>query len=93
MRTKKYRQPEDVVEREVRKVAEMMNITELLDRKPTQASNGQRQRIALGRALVRNPNVFLMDEPLAHLDAKLRNSMRKELKSMQEAFYNNLCDT
>ncbi len=87
MRTKKYRQPEDVVEREVRKVAEMMNITELLDRKPTQASNGQRQRIALGRALVRNPNVFLMDEPLAHLDAKLRNSMRKELKSMQEAFH------
>ena len=87
MRTKKHRQPEEVVDREVKRVAAMMNISELLERKPTQASNGQRQRIALGRALVRNPNVFLMDEPLAHLDAKLRNSMRKELKSMQEAFH------
>ena len=87
MRTKKHRQPETVVDREVKRVAKLMNISELLERRPAQASNGQRQRIALGRALVRNPNVFLMDEPLAHLDAKLRNSMRKELKSMQEAFH------
>lgn len=87
MRTKKHRQPDEVVDKEVKKVAAMLNISELLERKPTQASNGQRQRIALGRALVRHPNVFLMDEPLAHLDAKLRNSMRKELKSMQEAFH------
>jgi multiple sugar transport system ATP-binding protein len=86
MRTKAHRQPEDVIEREVKRVAAMMNISELLDRKPAQASNGQRQRVALGRALVRHPNVFLMDEPLAHLDAKLRHAMRKELKSMQENF-------
>ena len=52
----------------------------------SQLSNGQRQRVALGRALVREPNVFLMDEPLAHLDAKLRNHMRSELKEMQAAF-------
>ena len=64
----------------------MMKIDKLLERLPSQLSNGQRQRVALGRALVREPNVFLMDEPLAHLDAKLRNAMRSELKEMQTAF-------
>ena len=61
----------------------MMKMEKLLERLPSQLSNGQKQRVAMGRALVRTPNVFLMDEPLAHLDAKLRNSMRTELKEMQ----------
>ena len=63
-----------------------MKIDHLLDRLPSQLSNGQRQRVALGRSLVRKPNVFLMDEPLAHLDAKLRHFMRAELKEMQSNF-------
>jgi ABC-type sugar transport system ATPase subunit len=60
-----------------------MKMENLLERLPSQLSNGQKQRVAMGRALVRTPNVFLMDEPLAHLDAKLRNAMRTELKEMQ----------
>ena len=60
-----------------------MKMENLLERLPSQLSNGQKQRVAMGRSLVRNPNVFLMDEPLAHLDAKLRNSMRTELKKIQ----------
>ena len=63
----------------------MTGMEAYLGRKPSQLSNGQRQRVALSRALVRNPNVFLLDEPIAHLDAKLRNAMRKELKLMQSA--------
>ena len=63
-----------------------MKINRFLDRLPSQLSNGQRQRVALGRCLVRQPNVFLMDEPLAHLDAKLRHFMRAELKEMQKSF-------
>ena len=63
--------------------AKTMKMENLLERLPSQLSNGQKQRVAMGRALVRTPNVFLMDEPLAHLDAKLRNSMRTELKEMQ----------
>ena len=57
-----------------------------MERLPSQLSNGQRQRTALGRCLVRSPRVFLMDEPLAHLDAKLRHLMRTELKAMQTQF-------
>jgi ABC-type sugar transport system ATPase subunit len=60
-----------------------MKIDALLERLPAQISNGQKQRVALGRSLVRTPNVFLMDEPLAHLDAKMRHFMRAELKEMQ----------
>ena len=63
-----------------------MKMENLLERLPSQLSNGQKQRVAMGRALVRTPNVFLMDEPLAHLDAKLRNAMRTELKEMQANF-------
>lgn len=63
----------------VRKAAEILHITEYLDRKPKQLSGGQRQRVALGRAIVRDPEVFLMDEPLSNLDAKLRVQMRSEL--------------
>ncbi|GHV79897.1 sugar ABC transporter ATP-binding protein [Spirochaetia bacterium] len=86
LRSPKYKKNEDEIKKEVYRVASMLHITELLDRLPSQVSNGQRQRIALGRSLVRSPRVFLMDEPLAHLDAKLRHAMRKELKLIQENF-------
>ncbi len=64
-------------------MAELVQISELLDRKPKAISGGQRQRVALGRAIIRNPAVFLMDEPLSNLDAKLRLYMRGELKRFQ----------
>jgi ABC-type sugar transport systems, ATPase components len=83
MRSSLYRKKEDEIAKEVRRVSELMGIEQLLQRLPSQLSNGQRQRTALGRCLVRQPNVFLMDEPLAHLDAKLRHLMRTELKAMQ----------
>lgn len=83
MRSKLYKKDEEYIKTAVDKVTKMMKINHLLERKPSQLSNGQRQRVALGRCLVRTPNVFLMDEPLAHLDAKLRHFMRGELKEMQ----------
>lgn len=86
MRSPLYKKDEDTVKKEVLRVASMMKIDHLLDRLPSQVSNGQRQRTALGRCLVREPNVFLMDEPIAHLDAKLRHFMRAELKEMQSEF-------
>ncbi|MCL4328523.1 MAG: ABC transporter ATP-binding protein [Candidatus Thermoplasmatota archaeon] len=66
------------------RVAEMLQITDILERKPGQISGGQRQRVALGRALIREANVYLMDEPLSNLDAKLRSSTRVELKNLQK---------
>ena len=83
LRSKLYREDEAVIKERIDKAARMMKMEKLLERLPSQLSNGQKQRVAMGRALVRTPNVFLMDEPLAHLDAKLRNSMRTELKEMQ----------
>jgi multiple sugar transport system ATP-binding protein len=71
------------IEQRVKKTAELLGISQLLNRKPRQLSGGQRQRVALGRAMVRRPKVFLMDEPLANLDAKLRVQMRTELKKLQ----------
>jgi multiple sugar transport system ATP-binding protein len=71
------------IKRRVNEVAEMIQITELLNRKPREISGGQRQRVALGRAIIREPAVFLMDEPLSNLDAKLRLHMRAELKRFQ----------
>ena len=86
MRSPRYKKDEAYIKEAVTRVAKLMKIDMLLERLPSQLSNGQRQRVALGRALVREPNVFLMDEPLAHLDAKLRNLMRSELKEMQHNF-------
>ena len=68
-----------IIEDKVKAAAEILNITELLQRKPKALSGGQRQRVAIGRAIVREPKVFLMDEPLSNLDAKLRNQMRAEI--------------
>jgi len=71
------------IDESVKKTAELLGISQLLNRKPRQLSGGQRQRVALGRAIVRRPKVFLMDEPLANLDAKLRVQTRTELKKLQ----------
>jgi sn-glycerol 3-phosphate transport system ATP-binding protein len=76
------RTPRGEVDRRVRETAELLQITELLDRKPGQLSGGQRQRVAMGRALVRKPQAFLLDEPLSNLDAKLRNQVRGDLKRL-----------
>jgi multiple sugar transport system ATP-binding protein len=67
----------------VKETAEILGLTEWLDRKPRQLSGGQRQRVAMGRAIVREPSVFLMDEPLSNLDAKLRVQMRAEVQRIQ----------
>lgn len=71
--------PKDEMNRLVNEAAEILGITQYLDRKPKALSGGQRQRVAIGRAIVRNPQVLLMDEPLSNLDAKLRNQMRAEI--------------
>jgi multiple sugar transport system ATP-binding protein len=72
------------IEKRVKKTAELLDIGNLLNRKPSQLSGGQKQRVALGRAIIRNPKVFLFDEPLSNLDAKLRIRMRAELKKLQK---------
>ncbi|MDP1840805.1 MAG: sn-glycerol-3-phosphate ABC transporter ATP-binding protein UgpC, partial [Reyranella sp.] len=76
--------PKDEIDRRVKQAAQILDITELLDRKPKQLSGGQRQRVAMGRAIVRDPKVFLFDEPLSNLDAKLRVQMRTEIKKVHQ---------
>lgn len=76
--------PKDEMNKRVDEVAEILDITQYLDRKPKALSGGQRQRVAIGRAIVREPKVLLMDEPLSNLDAKLRNQMRAELIKLRQ---------
>ena len=72
------------IQRRVGEAAQILNIEELMDRKPKALSGGQQQRVAVGRAIVRKPKVFLFDEPLSNLDAKMRGSMRKELSKLHQ---------
>ena len=76
--------PKDEIKKRVEEAAEILDITQYLDRKPKALSGGQRQRVAIGRAIVRDPDVFLMDEPLSNLDAKLRNQMRAEIIKLRQ---------
>jgi multiple sugar transport system ATP-binding protein len=76
--------PKDEIKKKVDEAAEILGITQYLDRKPKALSGGQRQRVAIGRAIVREPKVLLMDEPLSNLDAKLRNQMRAEIIKLRQ---------
>jgi multiple sugar transport system ATP-binding protein len=82
LRLKRF--PKAEIKQRVAEAARILDITELLDRKPKQLSGGQRQRVAMGRAIVRHPKVFLFDEPLSNLDAKLRVQMRTEIKKVHQ---------
>lgn len=78
------RQPKDEIAAEVNRVATLLQIEPLLDKKPSQLSGGQQQRVAMGRALARRPKIYLFDEPLSNLDAKLRVEMRTEIKRLHQ---------
>lgn len=78
------RMPKEEIDSRVRNAARILELTEFLDRKPRQLSGGQRQRVAMGRCIVREPKVFLFDEPLSNLDAKLRVQMRLEIRKLHE---------
>src|SRR5512136_1974097 len=82
LRLKKF--PKAEIKQRVERAARILDITELLERKPKQLSGGQRQRVAMGRAIVRDPKVFLFDEPLSNLDAKLRVQMRTDIKRVHQ---------
>ena len=81
IRKKEY--SKEAIKKRVEEIAELLNISELLNRLPKELSGGQRQRVGLGRVLVRKPKAYLLDEPISHLDAKLRHRMRAELKTIQ----------
>ena len=83
LRSPRFRQNENDVQERVEQVSKLLRIDALMERLPRQLSQGQRQRVSLGRALVRDPKLYLFDEPISHLDAKLRNAMRRELKRIR----------
>ncbi|MEM4913783.1 MAG: ABC transporter ATP-binding protein, partial [Desulfurococcaceae archaeon] len=84
VRRKKFRLSKEEISERVHKVAKMLGIDDLLDRKPLQLSGGQQQRVALARALIAEPKLWLMDEPLSNLDALIRVHLRAELKKLQK---------
>ena len=81
---KMHKVPKDEIKKRLKETAELLKMSHLLDRVPGQLSGGEAQRVALGRAIIRDPKVFLLDEPLANLDAKLRLHMRVEIRKLQE---------
>ena len=82
--------PKSTITEKIDKASELLQIKELLHRKPSQLSGGQRQRVAIGRALVRDAKVFLFDEPLSNLDAKLRAELRYEIKKLHRDLGNTM---
>jgi multiple sugar transport system ATP-binding protein len=83
---RRARAPKELIEERLKKASRILELTDLLDRKPAQLSGGQRQRVAMGRALVRDADVFLFDEPLSNLDAKLRHQMRTEIRRIHREY-------
>ena len=84
------KRPKSEIDKKVREVADMVGLTEFLDRKPGALSGGQRQRVAMARALAKDSGIFLFDEPLSNLDAKLRGQMRAELAVMSQRVEKNM---
>lgn len=84
------KRPRAEIEEKVKRAADILNLTHLLDRRPKELSGGQRQRVAMGRAIVRQPQVFLFDEPLSNLDAQLRGKMRVEIKRLHQQMNNTI---
>ena len=83
---KRAKVPREIIDDRLERVARMLELHDLLNRKPSQLSGGQRQRVAMGRAIVRDADIFLFDEPLSNLDAKLRHQMRSEIKRIHRAY-------
>ncbi len=83
---KRAKASKELIEERLNKASKMLELQELLDRKPAQLSGGQRQRVAMGRAIVRDADLFLFDEPLSNLDAKLRHQMRSEIRRIHRAY-------